>query len=155
MTHASGARDTAWHTDATLLTVLATQDFSQPQPSLPPHDQLIGLTRAGHVESLATSADEVIVLVGRYLPALLEPEEVPALRHAVVSERLSPRAVTMLRVGFDPAAPEILGEHGRPLHTRDGVDVSSGRKFYAHLAGAPIFIGSPPPAQWSLVDGYR
>ena len=148
----------AWHTDATLLTVLATQDFSRPRPSLSSHDQLIGLTRAGHVESLATSADEVIVLVGRYLPALLEPEEVPALRHAVVSERLSPRAVTMLRVGFDPAAPELLGEHGRPLQTRDGVDVSSGKRFYAHLAklgGAPIFIGSPRPAQWSLVNGYR
>ena len=97
-------------------------------------------------------------MVGRYLPALLEPEEVPALRHAVVSERLSPRAVTMLRVGFDPAAPELLGEHGRPLQTRDGVDVSSGKRFYAHLAklgGAPIFIGSPQPAQWSLVHGYR
>ena len=132
-----------WHADATLFTMLSLRDFAHTEPAVSRYDRLIVETRDGGLKTIEPTPGDVLVFAGRHLAAALDTRPVTPLRHAVVSEQAAPRMVTMLRIGFDPAATSLQCSSGRPVTTRDGLDVSSGRAFYGHLAalrGAPLLL---------------
>lgn len=150
-----------WHTDATLFTILSLRDYAHPEPDVSQYDRLVAETREGGIETIQPTPEDVLIFAGRHLSAALDTKPVYPLRHAVVSEGLAPRIVTMLRIGFNPESTSLRHSSGRPLMARDGADVSSGNTFYGHLAarqGSPFFLGDGPVRRTfvhrGIVEGY-
>lgn len=150
-----------WHTDATLFTILSLRDYAYPEPAVSQYDRLVMETAEGGIEAIQPAPKDVLVFAGRHLSAVLDTRTVKPLRHAVVSEGLAPRIVTMLRIGFNPQSLSLRCSSGRPLVTREGVDVSSGQAFYGHLAarqGSPLLLNEGPLRRTvvhrGIVEGY-
>jgi hypothetical protein len=151
-----------WHTDATLFTILSLRDYAHSVPAASQYDRLVIETQEGGIEAIQPMPEDVLIFAGRHLAAALDTKPVKPLRHAVVSESLAPRIVTMLRIGFNPESTSLQCSSGRPLTTRDGTDVSSGKAFYGHLAarrGSPLLLDEGPAQRVVLhrgvVEGYK